>query len=97
MNISVELIENSEIVENALIEAGYQVTRSNHGVSLYAVNDNGEEIRISDHKRPPIIQGNVPIHEHEEGFIIDGIEVNSDSLIKFGFSRLPENKILHLG
>ncbi|MDC3414256.1 hypothetical protein [Terrihalobacillus insolitus] len=96
MDVNPVIIEKNEIVENVLVEAGYKVTRSNHGVSLYAINDNNEEVRISDHKRPPIMQGNVPVQEHEEGFIVEGINVNSNDLIALGFSKLETGKKLYL-
>ncbi|MDC3412508.1 hypothetical protein [Terrihalobacillus insolitus] len=95
MHVNVAVIEENEIIENALVEAGYKVNRSSHGVSLYATNDQNEEVRISDHKRPPIMEGLVPVQEHEAGFIIES-EVNSNELITLGFNKLESGKTLYL-
>src|SRR5690625_3184026 len=45
-------VEENEMLKDALESAGYKVESSNVSRSLYAINDNGEEVRISNHKRP---------------------------------------------
>jgi len=97
MDIVPTIVNEEELIQSALESVGYQVTKSNHGVSLYAVNDDGKEVRISDHKRPSIVEGNVAIYEHDEGFITPTIKVPSDKLINLGFSKLARNKTLYLG
>jgi alkyl sulfatase BDS1-like metallo-beta-lactamase superfamily hydrolase len=96
LDITLQLIEKSELVANTLENAGYQVEVSNVSNSLYAINDEGREVRISDHKRPAIVEGGIAIHEHEEGLIIDKVEVNSNVLAKVGFRKLEGNKVLYL-
>lgn len=84
-------------LENTLTTTGYEVVKSNVSRSLYAINDNGEEIRISDHIRPAIVEGNVAIQEHEEGIIVTDNSINSNVLISAGFSKLESNVNLILG
>lgn len=96
VDVNIHIVNESEFVLNALKSVGYQVESSNISNSLYAINDEGKEIRISDHKRPAIVQDGVAIHEHEEGLIIKGIELNSNILISEGFSKLNPNQTIYL-
>ncbi len=89
--------ENSYVL-NALQEAGYTATESNVSRSIYAINDLGNEIRISDHERPAFdVNGNYEKHDYENQIVIVGNEINSNVLIKNGFSKLEENVIYYLG
>ncbi|MDW0113747.1 hypothetical protein QT711_11165 [Sporosarcina saromensis] len=96
VDVNLEKVNEKELVVNTLRAAGYQVEESNVSSSLYAINDNGDEIRIADHKRPAIVEGNFAIHEHEEGLVIDSIEVMSDVLIANGFGKLDKGVTLYL-
>lgn len=83
---------------NALQEAGYTATESNVSRSIYVINDLGNEIRISDHERPAFeVNGNYEKHEYENQIIVAGNEINSNLLIKNGFSELKENVKFYLG
>ncbi|HFK7089716.1 TPA: hypothetical protein ACGXVU_001977 [Listeria monocytogenes] len=89
--------ENSYVL-NALQEAGYTATESNVSRSVYAINDLGNEIRISDHERPAFeVNGNYEKHDYENQIVIVGNEINSNVLIENGFSKLEENVIYYLG
>ncbi|EFS0529678.1 hypothetical protein H2O84_003048 [Listeria monocytogenes] len=89
--------ENSYVL-NALQEAGYTATESNISRSIYAINDLGNEIRISDHERPAFdVNGNYEKHDYENQIVIVGNEINSNVLIKNGFSKLEETVIYYLG
>lgn len=95
--VNFEYVTEEVTLENTLVNAGYKVNKSAVSRSLYATNDNGEEIRISDHVRPTIVEGEVAIYEHEEGIIVTDNTINSNVLIKAGFSKLESNKDLILG
>lgn len=76
--------ENTQL-EEALKEAGYKVQGSNVSRSLYVINDEGEEVRIADHKRPsaPTVGGNDVEHQYENELIVEDNKVNSEELSKF--------------
>lgn len=96
-DVYLEHVRESDFVVNVLKEKGYKVESSSFSASIYAKNDNNEEVRISDHKRPPVIDGEIAYdHEYENEIIVDGIEVYSNTLIKHGFSKLEKNKTLYL-
>ncbi|EBI2485726.1 hypothetical protein FLF78_10005 [Listeria monocytogenes] len=91
-------VSEKDYVLNALQDAGYTVTESNVSRSIYAINDSANEIRISDHERPAYeINGNYEKHEYASQIIVAGNEINSNLLIKNGFSELEENVIFYLG
>ncbi|EAC2431462.1 hypothetical protein E3C06_02525 [Listeria monocytogenes] len=91
-------VSEKDYVLNALQEAGYTATESNVSRSIYAINDLGNEIRISDHERPAFeVNGNYEKHEYESQIIVAGNEINSNLLIKNGFSELEENVKYYLG
>lgn len=96
LNITIEQIDIDELVTTALRSAGYKVEESNVSNSLYAINDNGEELRISDHERPAVVEGNVAVGEHEQGLVFKSIEVPTNTLIRAGFANLEKNKTLYL-
>lgn len=96
LDLDMDVVEEDDILEQALKNAGYKVEKSNISSSIYAINDEGKEVRISDHERPAIVQGNVAVYEHEKGFIVKGIEVSSNALIRLGFSKLEKNKTFYL-
>ncbi|HEM1009345.1 TPA: hypothetical protein U0V34_002667 [Listeria monocytogenes] len=91
-------ISETAYVLKALQEAGYTATESNVSRSIYAINDLGNEIRISDHERPAFdVNGNYEKHDYENQIVIVGNEINSNVLIKNGFSKLEETVIYYLG
>ncbi|MBC1879457.1 hypothetical protein HCA33_05440 [Listeria seeligeri] len=91
-------ISETAYVLNALQEAGYTATESNVSHSIYAINDLGNETRISDHERPAFeVNGSYEKHEYESQIIVAGNEINSNVLIKNGFSKLEETVIYYLG
>ncbi|EAF5292863.1 hypothetical protein IA854_05265 [Listeria seeligeri] len=99
-NGEIEFLTVSETayVLNALQEAGYTTTESSVSRSIYAINDLGNEIRISDHERPAFeVNGSYEKHEYENQIIVAGNEINSNLLIKNGFSELEENLKYYLG
>ncbi|EJP4628170.1 hypothetical protein NUI08_001113 [Listeria monocytogenes] len=99
-NGELEFITVSEdsYVLNALQEAGYTATESNVSRSIYAINDLGNEIRISDHERPAFeVNGSYEKHEYESQIIVAGNEINSNLLIQNGFTKLEENVKFYLG
>ncbi|EFS02357.1 conserved hypothetical protein, partial [Listeria seeligeri FSL S4-171] len=99
-NGEIEFLTVSETayVLKALQEAGYTATESNVSRSIYAINDLGNEIRISDHERPAFeVNGSYEKHEYESQIIVAGNEINSNLLIKNGFSELEENVKYYLG
>ncbi|EAG5346356.1 hypothetical protein ACXHHX_002850 [Listeria monocytogenes] len=91
-------ISETAYVLNALQEAGYTATESNVSHSIYAINDLGNETRISDHERPAfVVNGNYEKHEYESQIIVAGNEINSNRLIQNGFTKLEENVTYYLG
>jgi len=88
-------VDEDDVLVDALKLAGYEVESSNVSRSIYVINDNGEEVRISDHKRPAILQGNVAIHEHEydHEIIVDN-KVYSRQLKAAGINLDKESYIL---
>ncbi|EAE5124042.1 hypothetical protein E1X42_03695 [Listeria monocytogenes] len=91
-------ISETAYVLKALQEAGYTATESNVSRSIYAINDLGNEIRISDHERPAFeVNGSYEKHEYESQIIVVGNEINSNLLIQNGFTKLEENVKFYLG
>ncbi|WP_271004985.1 hypothetical protein [Listeria seeligeri] len=91
-------VSETSYLLNALQEAGYTVTESYVSRSIYAINDLGNEIRISDHERPAFeVNGSYEKHEYENQIIVVRNEINSNLLIKNGFSELEGNGIYYLG
>lgn len=87
-------VEEDEHLLAALESNGYKVEKSLASRSLYAINDSGEEVRISDHKRPAVVEDGIYVrdHEYENELVIDGNVVNKDQLKKFGFSKLNKDE-----
>lgn len=83
-------VEENELLEEALKNAGYEVDSSRVSKSIYAVNDEGIEVRISDHKRPAIIENGMYIGEHhyEKEIITTDNIVYLRQLKEAGFSKL---------
>ena len=82
----------NDLLAEALKEAGYKVEQSGGSLSHYIINDDGQEVRISDHKRPAFqIEGSVDYvdHEYENELIVDGNKVTPAQLKQFGI-ELPE-------
>ncbi|PCZ07306.1 hypothetical protein AWL03_14435 [Listeria monocytogenes] len=91
-------VSETAYVLKALQEAGYTTTESSVSRSIYAINDLGNEIRISDHERPAFeVNGSYEKHEYESQIIVAGNEINSNLLIKNRFSELEENVKFYLG
>ncbi|EIZ7297584.1 hypothetical protein MQR51_000001 [Listeria monocytogenes] len=91
-------VSETAYVLKALQEAGYTATESNVSRSIYAINDLGNEIRISDHERPAFeVNGSYEKHEYENQIIVAGNEINSNLLIQNGFTKLEENVKFYLG
>lgn len=90
-DISFSLIKPENMIAEALNSAGYHVEESNVSRSIYAINDNGEEVRISDHKRPAYqADGAVGYidHEYNNELIVSDNKVTKSQLIQAGFGRL---------
>lgn len=90
-DIRLNLVKQENMIVEVLKEANYQVEESNVSRSIYAINDNGEEVRISDHKRPAYqVEGAVGYtdHQYDNELIVDDNKVTKAQLIAAGFSRL---------
>ena len=84
-------VEENEMLKDALESAGYKVESSNVSRSLYAINDNGIEVRISDHKRPAVEQNGIWSEiEHEKEIIVNDNIVSLNTLQNNGFSKLDK-------
>lgn len=83
-------VDDNYILERALINAGYKVETSKVSRSIYAINDEGSEVRISDHKRPAIVNNGMYIgeHEYEKEIIVKGNTIYLRQLKAAGFSKL---------
>ncbi|MDT0670682.1 hypothetical protein [Staphylococcus chromogenes] len=73
-SLSIDTLEeyySFEIVRESLKEVlesnGYEVSESKASLSLYVINDNNEEVRMADHKRPAYTTNGLDYHEHEYG------------------------------
>lgn len=88
-------VEENELLEEALKEAGYEVQTSRVSRSIYAINDEGIEVRISDHKRPAVEQNGIYMdHEYEKEIIVNNNIVYLNQLKANGFSKLDKVEYL---
>jgi len=88
-------VEENEMLKDALESAGYKVESSNVSRSLYAINDNGEEVRISNHKRPAVEQNGIYEKvEYEKEIITKNNIVYLRQLKEGGFSKLDKSEYL---
>lgn len=88
-------IEEDGLLEEALVSAGYKVESSNVSRSLYVINDDGEEVRISDHKRPAVEQNGIYTeHEYDKELIVKDNIVFGRQLRRNGFSKLDKDEYL---
>ena len=88
-------VEENEMLKDALESAGYQVNSSNISRSLYALNDDGVEVRISDHKRPAIEQNGIWSEvEYEKEIIVEDNIVKLNVLKRNGFSKLEKTEYI---
>lgn len=88
-------VEENEILEEALKNAGYEVQTSRVSKSIYAINDEGVEVRISDHKRPAVEQNGIWMdHEYEKEIIVNNNIVCLNQLKENGFSKLDKVEYL---
>lgn len=94
-DIYLEAVSENAQLEEALKEAGYTVDKSNVSRSLYVTNDNDEEVRIADHKRPAAatVGGNYVEHEYENEVIAVNNVVASQQLKSVGI-QLEEGEYL---
>lgn len=88
--ISFYKVDDNYILERALKSAGYEVQTSKVSRSIYAINDEGTEVRISDHKRPAIVVDGAYVGEHhyEKEIIVKGNTIYLRQLKAAGFSKL---------
>ncbi|MCD2208552.1 hypothetical protein [Listeria booriae] len=84
-------VKENEMLVVALCEAGYKVEESNASRSIYVINDNGQEIRISDHKRPAFqtIGGSYSDHDYTE-VIVEDNTISNNLLRSNGIIRLEQ-------
>ena len=88
-------VEENEMLKDALESAGYKVESSNVSRSLYAINDNGIEVRISDHKRPAVEQNGIWSEiEHEKEIIVNDNIVSLNTLKTNGFSKMDKKEYI---
>lgn len=89
-------VEHDDFLKNALEEAGYKVTQSFASFSLYVINDDGEEVRISNHKRPAYERndGLYDEHEYENEIIIKDNIVKIHDLKANGITKLTKDEYL---
>ncbi|RKJ62830.1 hypothetical protein D7X33_26225 [Butyricicoccus sp. 1XD8-22] len=94
-----ELVHENDLLIEALKINGYSVESSNVSRSVYAINDKGIEVRISDHKRPAIVQNGMYIGEHDYSIelIVDDNIVNGERLVSNGFNKMDIEKDYILG
>lgn len=52
-------------LKELLLSNGYEVNTSNVSLSLYVTNDNNEQVRIADHKRPAFTTNGLDYQDHE--------------------------------
>ncbi|WP_239255455.1 hypothetical protein [Listeria ilorinensis] len=93
---TLSFVEPLTLTLDALEAAGYEVEESQASRSIYAINDKGEEVRISDHKRPPYYDG-LYTHEYAHEIIVKDNAVYSNRLIAAGLSNLEADKKYILG
>nr|WP_227662732.1 hypothetical protein [Listeria seeligeri] len=90
------VIKNDAFIKETLEKAGYEVLKSEVSFSLYAKNDEGKEVRISDHDRPAYeVNGDYVKHD-DITILVEKGEINSSRLIQKGFKKINENKTLYL-
>lgn len=88
-------VEENEMLKDALESAGYKVESSNVSRSLYAVNDDGVEVRISNHKRPAVEQNGIWMeHEYEKEIIVENNIVSLNTLKNNGFSKMDKTEYI---
>ncbi|WP_277630355.1 hypothetical protein [Atopococcus tabaci] len=85
--------KETDYLAEALIEAGYKVEKSNASRSLYVMNDNGQEVRIADHRRPaaPTVGGNYQDWEYEKEVIVSDNKIEKWQLEQVGI-QLPNEE-----
>lgn len=94
-NIHFTTVREDEMLLNALKEAGYQVEKSNISRSLYAINDDGIEVRIADHKRPAVEQNGIwQEWEYDKEIIVKNNIIYGIRLQEVGFSKLPNKEFI---
>ena len=85
-DISFSKVTKNNLLKKALESAGYKVEKSNVSSSHYIINDEGKEVRVSDHKRPAVADASGIYHDHEYDLemIIDNTTITSSQLKKYG-------------
>ena len=89
-------VDDNYILERALKNVGYKVETSKVSRSIYAINDDGIEVRISDHKRPAIVVNGAYVgeHHHEKEIIVKGDTIYLRQLKEAGFSKLNRSEYI---
>src|SRR5690625_316817 len=88
-------VESDELLFDALIQSGYEVEKSNVSRSIYVINDEGEEVRISDHKRPAVEQNGIyEEHEYENEIIVKENIIKLAQLKAKGINKLNKSEYL---
>ena len=88
-------VEENEMLKDALESAGYKVESSRVSRSLYAINDNGEEVRISNHKRPAVEQNGIWSEvKYEKEIIVEDNIVSLNALKENGFSKMDKTEYI---
>ena len=83
-SIYFEKVSEDTYLEEALTGAGYKVEKSNASRSLYVINDEGNEVRIADHKRPAYeVNGLYTDHEYASELIVEGNAVTASELSRY--------------
>lgn len=86
--LNFKFVQKESILENVLRNLGYEYDKSWSSRSIYAINDKGERIRISNHKSIKRRYGN-----KERDLIFGNGIINGVELIKNGFSKInPEEE-----
>lgn len=94
--ISFYEVDDNYILERALKNAGYEVQTSRVSRSIYAINDEGIEVRISDHKRSAIVVDGAYVGEHhyEKEIIVKGDTIYLRQLKEADFSNLNRSEYI---
>ena len=96
-DISFSKVSKDELLKEALELAGYKVEKSHMSSSHYFINDEGREVRVSDHKRPPVADASGIYHDHEYELelIVSGNTVRGEELSEYAIELKGE--VYYLG
>jgi thermostable 8-oxoguanine DNA glycosylase len=89
------VVQNDEMLVEALKETGYKFEKSAASRSVYVTNKNGKEVRIADHKRPAYEVGGVFYdHEYDYEIITENNIVSKKQLEQVGIVLTGEKYYL---